>query len=90
MAVGAHIVVQGLVQGVGFRYFVLRHAKRLGLNGLVSNNDHGDVEIEVEGDRPLVEELLKEIQVGPRSAQVTKLRVEWKDPEGDFKDFEIR
>ncbi len=37
MKEGAHIIVKGLVQGVGFRWFVEREAKRLGLNGYVKN-----------------------------------------------------
>lgn len=90
MDVGARIVVRGLVQGVGFRYFVLRHATRLNLSGYVQNLSNGDVEIEVQGDRSLVEELIKNVKVGPRSARVTDLKVEWKEPNQHFHGFEIR
>ncbi|HXG38037.1 MAG TPA: acylphosphatase [Bacteroidota bacterium] len=90
MDVGARIVVRGLVQGVGFRYFVLRHATRLNLRGYVRNLYNGDVEIEVQGDRSLVEELIKNVKVGPRSARVTDLKVEWKEPNQHFHGFEIR
>lgn len=90
MDVGARIVVRGLVQGVGFRYFVLRHATRLNLRGYVQNLSNGDVEIEVQGDRSLVEELIKNVKVGPRSARVTDLKVEWKEPNQHFHGFEIR
>ncbi len=90
MDVSARIVVRGLVQGVGFRYFVLRHASKLGLRGYVQNLYNNDVEIEVEGNRSLVEELIKEVKVGPRSAQVTDLKVEWKNPDQQFRGFEIR
>ncbi|HEY4612790.1 MAG TPA: acylphosphatase [Bacteroidota bacterium] len=90
MDVGARILVRGFVQGVGFRFFVLRHASRLGLSGYVQNHYNGDVEIEVEGNRSLVEELIKEVKVGPRSAQVADVKIEWKDPDRRFRGFEIR
>ncbi|MCI0565288.1 MAG: acylphosphatase [Nitrososphaera sp.] len=90
MDVGARIIVRGLVQGVGFRYFVLRHASTLGLSGYVQNTYNGDVEIEVEGSRSLVEELIKEVKAGPRSAHVSDVKIEWKSPEQSFHGFEIR
>ena len=90
MQIGVHITVQGLVQGVGFRYFVYRHASMLGLTGWVRNLDNSDVEIEAEGDRSLVEELIKEVKVGPRSAHVKDLKIEWQDFKNSFQAFEIR
>ncbi len=90
MEAGAHIVVEGLVQGVGFRYFVMRHAVRLGLNGFVQNLYNGEVDIEVEGDRQKLEELLLQVKKGPRSAQVTKVRVEWRDTIHHLISFEVR
>lgn len=90
MDVGACIVVRGLVQGVGFRYFVFRHASRLNLRGYVQNLYNGDVEIEVEGDRSLIEELINNVKVGPRAAHVADLRIEWKEPNQNFHGFEIR
>src|SRR6266850_6133424 len=56
MTVGASIIVEGMVQGVGFRYFVYTKASRLGLTGFVRNLASDAVEIEVEGDRSLIEE----------------------------------
>jgi len=90
MQIGVHIVVQGIVQGVGFRYFVYRHATGLGLSGWVRNLSTSDVEIEVEGDRSLIEELMKELKVGPRSAHVKDLKIEWQNFEGRYEGFEIR
>ncbi|HEY6191961.1 MAG TPA: acylphosphatase [Bacteroidota bacterium] len=90
MIVGAHIIVQGMVQGVGFRFFVHRSALRSGLEGYVRNLFNGEVEIEVEGDRSLIEELIKEVTVGPRAADVTHVKVDWKKPEHQFRRFEIR
>jgi acylphosphatase len=90
MQIGVHIIVQGLVQGVGFRYFVYRQASRLGLAGWVRNLYTSEVELEVEGDRSLIEELIKELKVGPRSAHVKDLKIEWQDFRSRYQGFEIR
>jgi acylphosphatase len=90
MSVAAFIRVQGLVQGVGFRFFVHRIATRLQLNGYVRNAYDGSVEIEVEGDRSVIEELIKDVKVGPRVAHVTGVSVEWKNPQNRFHYFDIR
>jgi acylphosphatase len=90
METAAHMVVKGLVQGVGFRYFVLREASKLGLKGYVRNLNSGDVEVHAEGDRSLVEELIAAIKVGPRSAHVTDVRLEWRPPDHTFHGFDVR
>jgi len=89
MEVGAHIVVRGFVQGVGFRYFVHHHATRLGVKGYVRNLFNGEVEIVVEGPRSLLEELILQVNVGPRSAEVSDVSVDWCEPEYQFQKFEI-
>jgi acylphosphatase len=90
METRAHILVEGLVQGVGFRWFVARHAQGLGLKGYVKNMFDGSVEVEAEGDRSLVEELINHLKVGPRSAQVRDLHIEWLPLKNETKAFEIR
>ena len=85
----ANIVVQGMVQGVGFRYFTYHHAQRLGLNGFVRNLYTGEVEIEVEGDRGMIYELIDTVKAGPRSAHVTNTIINWKEPAGDYHSFNI-
>ncbi|HSQ73972.1 MAG TPA: acylphosphatase [Bacteroidota bacterium] len=90
METRAHIVVEGLVQGVGFRWFVARHAQGLGLKGYVRNLFNGSVEVEAEGDRSLVEELIRHLKVGPRSAHVRDLHIEWLPPQSETRAFEIR
>ncbi len=90
MVTRAHIVVEGLVQGVGFRWFTARHAHGMGLKGHVRNLFDGSVEVEVEGDRSLVEELITQLKVGPRSAQVRNLHIDWRPPRNETKPFEIR
>ncbi|HTY35672.1 MAG TPA: acylphosphatase [Bacteroidota bacterium] len=90
MQIGVHIVVQGFVQGVGFRYFVLQRARALGLTGWVRNLYSGDVELEAEGDRSLIEELIKDLKVGPRTAQVKDLTIDWQEYKNRFKGFEVQ
>ncbi len=90
MESAVHIVVRGVVQGVGFRWFVYRIGSQLGLAGYVRNRHDGDVEIVAEGDRSLLESLVGEVRVGPRSAHVSDLSVEWQQPSREFSSFEIR
>jgi len=90
MDIGAHIVVRGLVQGVGFRYFVYYHAARLGVKGYVMNLFGGEVEIVAEGPRSMLEELISQVKVGPRSSEVRDVSVSWREPGYQFRAFEIR
>lgn len=84
-----NIIVQGVVQGVGFRYFTEYHAIKLGLVGYVQNLYTGEVEVEVEGERSLIEEMISILKVGPRSGRVTNLIITWKTPKGNYRSFEI-
>jgi acylphosphatase len=87
---GVRMIVSGVVQGVGFRYYVFREATRLGINGWTRNRPDGSVEIQAEGDRGLLEELFRQIQIGPSHAHVAKVEFEPYEPSGEFDSFEIR
>ncbi|HUL04094.1 MAG TPA: acylphosphatase [Gemmatimonadales bacterium] len=63
-------VVSGMVQGVGFRWFVLREAHRLELRGWVTNLEDGSVEVVAEGTETRLGELEAALKRGPRVAQV--------------------
>ena len=90
MEVRAEIIVNGLVQGVGFRYFVQREANKLGLKGFVKNLFTGEVLTVVEGEKAIVEEMIKKIRVGPSHASVKSCKVDWQEPKNEFIDFEVR
>lgn len=90
MEVRAEIVVNGLVQGVGYRYFVMREAKKLDLNGFVKNLYTGEVLTVVEGEKAIVEEMIKKLKVGPIHASVKSCKVDWQEPKNEFTDFEVR
>jgi acylphosphatase len=65
--------VSGLVQGVGFRYFVYRQAVRLGMRGYVRNLPGGDVEVVAEGSPEALRELEDLLHRGPAHAQVNRV-----------------
>ncbi len=69
------VLISGVVQGVGFRPFVFRAAKKLGLGGTVRNTTAG-VEIEAEGPGSRVRKLLEELREGPPIAHVEHIEVE--------------
>lgn len=85
-----HAIVSGFVQGVGFRYFVMRHADDLGLKGWVRNTMRGEVEVVVEGARPALEQFLLHLQAGPQSARVSNVDVKWQPVTGEFSNFQVK
>jgi len=85
----AHIIVSGMVQGVGFRYFTMRIARKMQLTGWVRNLPGGEVEIEVEGPRGLIESLIKDLRIGNTWAQVTDIDVQWSSYSGKYTGFDI-
>ena len=90
MQTRAEIIVNGLVQGVGYRYFVYREAQNLGLKGYVINLYTGEVLTVAEGEKVLVEELINKLKVGPLHAAVKNCYVDWQEPLNEFTTFEIR
>ena len=63
-------LISGIVQGVGFRWFVARHARALGLTGYARNLPDGSVEVVVNGQEEALSELQRLLRAGPASAQV--------------------
>ena len=82
-------VVQGRVQGVGYRWFARDAAQRLGLKGFVRNLPGGEVEVQATGDRAMLEKLIGQLQRGPGFAYVSDVACEWSDEGPDFKSFQI-
>jgi acylphosphatase len=83
-------IVHGYVQGVNFRYFVMKRAEALGLKGYVRNLPDGTaVEVRAEGDKGKLEELLKHLSIGPSRARVEHVDVKWSDYTGRFDDFGV-
>ena len=68
-----HFLVQGRVQGVGFRWFVHREASQLDLRGWVRNTEDGDVEVVAHGEEAVLAELRTSLRRGPRGSRVDRL-----------------
>ena len=82
--------VRGRVHGVGFRWFVVSRAERLGLTGWVSNEQDGSLRCVAEGPRKDLESLLEALKEGPASALVERVIEEWQPYTGRWGTFGIR
>jgi acylphosphatase len=70
---GTRYLVSGSVQGVGFRWYVARHARSLGLAGYARNLPDGRVEVVVSGPDEMLPALEEVLRAGPANAQVDKV-----------------
>lgn len=86
--VRARMRIRGVVQGVGYRYFVRRTAAALGVKGYVRNHFDGSVEVVAEGERSVLAALADQLRLGPRFAEVESVDVRWEEAEGDFHGFD--
>ena len=86
----AHLLIQGRVQGVGYRANARRRANRLNLRGWVRNMRNGDVEILVEGPEVEVDRLIVWCHRGPTSAYVSKVNVEKTEATNKFDGFAVK
>lgn len=82
-------MVRGLVQGVGFRWFVQRIACSSGLTGYVSNKPAGGVEVVAEGDEQALNRLVEALRQGPPAARVENVNVIWSDAQNRYPGFTI-
>ncbi|MFC2002911.1 acylphosphatase [Chloroflexota bacterium] len=82
--------VYGRVQGVFFRDFVSRRATGLGLTGYVRNLPGREVEVQAEGERKQLEELIDHLKVGPPAARVEKVVTSWSEYSGNYTGFRMR
>ncbi|MBI2547309.1 MAG: acylphosphatase [Candidatus Aenigmarchaeota archaeon] len=81
--------IYGIVQNVGFRNFVRKHAKELGLTGWVKNNLDGTVEAVFEGNENTISEIIEKCKKGPLLAVVDKIEVREEEPKKEFEEFHI-
>jgi len=84
-----HAIVQGRVQGVGFRFSAAHRARALGLSGWIRNLDNGDVEAWAEGSPDALADFEDWLAAGPPGARVDRLLATKRDPTGNYGDFEI-
>lgn len=84
-----HLIIEGRVQGVFFRYSTLQEAVRLRVKGWVRNCPDGSVEVLAEGPREKIENLISWCRHGPPGAHVYNTRIQWEDYRGEFETFRI-
>ena len=87
--VRVRVLVDGRVQGVGFRQSAAREADRLGIEGWIRNLPDGRVEAAYEGSRSAVEEMVGWSRHGPMWATVTEMTVVDEEPKGE-RGFSVR
>lgn len=84
------VTVSGRVQGVSFRYYTLRRAQMLGIEGWVKNMPNGKVKVLIEGHKQKVQQMLDWLKEGPSMANVTNLDYQYGSYKGEFGSFEIK
>lgn len=82
-------IVEGRVQAVGFRYFVSRNAKRLGIFGTAENMADGTVKVVGEGEEESLNEFISSIKEGSMFTKVENVRASFFDSKNEFKDFRV-
>ena len=86
----ADIIVEGRVQGVGYRYYAQRRAEHLGLAGYVMNLKDGRVRARVEGPRVDIEDFVRSLEKGPPLSSIERVTVRWLPVSGRYAGFDIR
>ena len=84
------VILYGYVQGVFFRAFASERATQLGLTGYVRNLSRGTVEVNAEGERKQLDQLIGYLKNGPPSAKVEKVVTNWSEYTGRYSRFSIR
>lgn len=81
--------ITGRVQGVGYRYWVLRTAIELNLGGWVRNCVDGSVELQAEGDDDALQELEQRLWKGPAFCRVIEVEAKYSEAKPGHRGFEI-
>ncbi|MCE4623429.1 MAG: acylphosphatase [Caldisphaeraceae archaeon] len=84
-----HAFIEGIVQGVGYRYFARRNALRLGIKGYAKNLKDGRVEVVAEGEEEAINAFLEELKKGPMLSRVDRVEYRIENYKGEFTSFKI-
>ncbi len=90
MSTRAHVFISGKVQGVFFRSGTRSVAIELGIKGWVRNREDGMVEAVFEGEKEIIEEMIKWCRKGPEMADVSDVEVAWEEYTNEFTGFDVR
>ncbi len=89
--VAVQVIAYGHVQGVFFRAFISRWARQLDLTGYVRNLPTVEaVEVNAEGERDKLEQLIEHLKLGPPAARVDRVGTRWSKYSGNYTSFNIR
>lgn len=89
--VEARILIKGMVQMVGFRYYAVRHAQLLGINGYVRNLVSGEVEVVAQGNENSMKEFICLLKKGPAGAVVKDAVIDYNPGQDEkFTDFSVK
>ncbi|MFA5404238.1 MAG: acylphosphatase [Ignavibacteria bacterium] len=83
------IIVSGLVQGVGYRYFCYKKALEYDLKGFARNLYNGNVEILAQGDEGLIKDFIRDLNTGSQYASVKTIIAEEIEAEKEYCEFSI-
>ena len=89
MIIARKFLISGLVQGVGYRFFVQRSAARHQVWGYVRNLNDGRVETVAQGDEKAVKAFMEDLAAGPIYAKVEDIEEIVLEPNGSFSSFLI-
>ena len=85
----AHIIYEGTVQGVGFRWTVEEIAHSVGVVGWVQNRPEGTVEVVCEGEERDIDALINRVKQ-QMQRYIRSVKVEWEAPRGEFDTFRLK
>ncbi len=88
--IGKEIIVKGMVQGVGWRYYCLKSAEKFYVNGYVKNKRDGSVKIIVEGKKEEVEKFIEYLKSSNYPGHVKSWEIKEIAYRGIYKDFRIK
>ncbi|UCG11181.1 MAG: acylphosphatase [Deltaproteobacteria bacterium] len=86
----AHVLISGRVQGVFFRDYTRRAARARGISGWVMNTRDGRVEAVLEGEKEMVEDMIRWCHQGSPMSYVSDVSVQWEEYVGEFGDFRVK
>ena len=73
--IGCKVIVSGIVQGVGFRYFTAQEARLYHISGHAKNLATGEVEVLMYGEREKIAKMVKWLEKGPKTSRVSGIIV---------------
>ncbi len=86
----AEIIVHGLVQGVGYRFFTIEKAREYGVTGYVQNLPDGNVLVVAEAEKGILNDFIEELKIGPRASRVTGIDINFSEKDTGYKNFSIK